>query len=46
VVATFGVPLEDERDVAPMEALGDGHAVSGDDLVDGIGQLLQVTAKN
>jgi hypothetical protein len=32
----------DERDVAPIEALAKGNAVSGDDLIDGIGQLSQI----
>jgi len=32
----------DERDVAPIEALGAGGAVSGTELIDRIEQLLQV----
>jgi hypothetical protein len=32
----------DDCDVGPMHSLGQGRAVAGDDLIDGIGQLLQV----
>ena len=32
----------DDCDFGPMHSLGQGRAVAGDDLVDGIGQLLQV----
>jgi hypothetical protein len=32
----------DEQDIAPLEALGSGAAVSETHLVDGLGQLLQV----